>query len=147
VGDTLNGRLQCVTLTGEARPSMTWQMSMPRGLCCQGGALFCVQTSLESVTKLDTADGSSVGKTSTGKGGEKLKYPEDAVLLGGRLYVADGGNHRVVVVDVATMAILQPRIRLARLGRERARVARAQRAAGDRGASRASLRGRLAQQP
>jgi len=70
------------------------------GIAANEDAFFVIDNNAHCVRKLRLKDGAPVARV--GKMGHEdgnLAFPEGLALLGGRMYVADGGNNRICVFD------------------------------------------------
>jgi len=85
--------------------SAVGQLNWPFAVASYGGDLIVADTNNNRVQRWDPA-GPSVVWTSTGPSGSSFSKPRDVFVFGDTIYVADQLNHRIVVLDAATGAVV-----------------------------------------
>ncbi|MBF0284166.1 MAG: hypothetical protein HQL51_06875 [Magnetococcales bacterium] len=102
--ELLSGVVRPLAGSGEAGrvdgPARVARLSRPGGLAWDEatGRLYFVDRGSGSARCLDGASGDLRVESLTGEGA--FRHPQGAALAGGRLWVADGGGHRLVWIDL-----------------------------------------------
>jgi DNA-binding beta-propeller fold protein YncE len=106
VTDAFNNRVQVFTDAGDfvgvlSSGSEPCDLEFPYDLALSGGgALFVVEWRAGRVTKL-SSEGALVGRYgSAGTGRGRFRTPWGVAWGGGRVYVADTGNRRIVELEL-----------------------------------------------
>jgi len=105
VADSGNDRLQIFSADGTPkRVILGSRPGHPTGLATDGVHIWVADSSNCSVAKVRLPDGSDVLRTgSYGSDANEFSGPEGLALVHGMLFVADQGNHRIVMLDAATL--------------------------------------------
>jgi len=95
VTDVLTHQLHVLSLAGELKRTVdaSPRLQFPMGIACDGECLYVADGHSDCILKIRLADGETVAHV----GG--LQYPHGVAYAGGRLFVCDCFNHRLVVYD------------------------------------------------
>ena len=131
VADYSNNRIRAIDLASAANtvstiagsgtpgyadgPGTTAQFLQPGGLAVSGDTLYVADTSNNRIRAIDLASATKTVSTIAGRGtlghangvgiAAQFNRPVGIAVSGGTLYVADGGNHRIRAIDIATKTV------------------------------------------